>query len=52
MKKMTCKDCSKEKTVADDEREPFLCPACMDLHRENAAFDYELEFELSQEVEA
>lgn len=50
MKEMQCKDCGKNKNVPDDTREPFICDACMELHKENEAQDFDLEQELERDA--
>ena len=47
----TCHCCGDMQTVPKEIcSKVFICDECEDLHRENSARDFELEFELSQEV--
>jgi hypothetical protein len=53
MKEIECICCGRTESVPDEMPEKgYLCDECQENHQKNAAADHELEFELSQEVEA
>ncbi len=49
MKIVFCKDCSKDEVVPDFTPLPWVCDACMELHRDNSVQAMEIENELNQE---